>query len=206
MRLLRRAKRLCGIRNWAVDFSGVKSNSKVVYKLKRTGLFQQAEEVRVLCEEYLDSCWTPKVYKGRAVTGVDGKIVKEQTSPYTVAGLARYLGMSTDTFHKYCSGVMDNYEDEGETISSVLNYYKQAIEVYAEERLYDKEGFNGARFVLDHYFKKLSTKEMYEIHQIQKQLEFKERELRIKEELMDVGGSEDTDIQVTILRKSKEDV
>lgn len=199
-----RAKRL-DYRNWAVDFSGVKSNSKVVYKLRRSGLFEQAEEVRALCESYLDSCWTPRVYKGRAVTGVDGKIIKEQTSPYTVSGLARYLGMSTEIFHKYCSGVMDDWEDENESISDVLNYYKQAIEVYAEERLYDKEGYNGAKFVLDHYFKKLSTKEMYEVHQIQKQLEFKERELKLKENLMDVGGSEDTDIQVTILRKSKKD-
>ncbi len=199
-----RAKRL-EYRNWAVDFSGVKSNSKVVYKLRRSGLFEQAEEVRALCESYLDSCWTPRVYKGRAVTGVDGKIIKEQTSPYTVSGLARYLGMSTEIFHKYCSGVMDDWEDENESISDVLNYYKQAIEVYAEERLYDKEGYNGAKFVLDHYFKKLSTKEMYEVHQIQKQLEFKERELKLKENLMDVGGSEDTDIQVTIFRKSKED-
>ena len=199
-----RAKRL-EYRNWAVDFSGVKSNSKVVYKLRRSGLFEQAEEVRALCESYLDSCWTPRVYKGRAVMGIDGKIIKEQTSPYTVSGLARYLGMSTEIFHKYCSGVMDDWEDENESISDVLNYYKQAIEVYAEERLYDKEGYNGAKFVLDHYFKKLSTKEMYEVHQIQKQIEFKERELKIKENLMDVGGSEDTDIQVTILRKSKED-
>lgn len=199
-----RAKRL-DYRNWAVDFSGVKSNSKVVYKLRRSGLFEQAEEVRALCESYLDSCWTPRIYKGRAVTGIDGKIIKEQTSPYTVSGLARYLGMSTEIFYKYCSGVMDDWEDENESISDVLNYYKQAIEVYAEKRLYDKEGYNGAKFVLDHYFKKLSTKEMYEVHQIQKQIEFKERELKLKENLMDVGGSEDTDIQVTILRKSKED-
>ncbi|MGN0363687.1 MAG: terminase small subunit [Bilifractor sp.] len=66
--------------------------------------------------------------------------------PYTMAGLAKYLG-----FKSYTSFV--KYKVKGQAYKDVFNSAKLRVMQYMEERLYDRDGSNGARFALQCNFK-----------------------------------------------------
>lgn len=166
-------------------------------------LYGSAEEIEVACKEYLMSCQGPKIYKGKIVTDKDGNIVYEQVKPYTLAGLARYIGMTTNMFERYSKGLYDELDDARQ-ISEVLVRYRQAVEEYAESRLYDREGTSGAQFALSRYFKWTTRKEAAEIRSMEKRIEQRDRELDMKSKLLEGGLDDDNNIQVTIVRKQKD--
>lgn len=166
-------------------------------------LYGSAEEIEVACKEYLMSCQGPKIYKGKFVTDKDGNIVYEQVKPYTLAGLARYIGMTTAMFDKYSRGLYDDLDDARQ-ISEVLIRYRQAVEEYAESRLYDRDGTSGAQFALSRYFKWITQKEAMEIRSMEKRVEQRDRELDMKSKLLEGGLDDDNNIQVTIVRKQKD--
>ena len=126
--------------------------------------FMSPEHLQCMVNEYFESCNGPLLDRyGNLVYDNDGNIVKTQVEPWTVSGLALYLGVSTVTLKQYKLGRIDSLLDEMKadtddymTFSSVVLRAKQKIETYAERRLYDKDGQYGARFVLVNAFGWLS--------------------------------------------------
>jgi hypothetical protein len=96
-------------------------------------------------------------------------------------------------------------DDEYETMqySQVIRRARQKIEAYAEQRLYDKDGFGGGRFVLDCAFKWVSKKERAEIEQMQENIIQRRKEFDLKKEVLSGSGDEDSDLSITIVRKTK---
>ena len=65
--------------------------------------------------------------------------------PPTVTGLALALGFTTRTS-------LLNYQGKKEFMDTITRA-KSMVEAYAEERLFDRDGSNGARFSLVNNFK-----------------------------------------------------
>ena len=63
--------------------------------------------------------------------------------PYTISGLADYLNISTVTLMNYGREQYNNGE-----YFSAINSARQRCLTYAENRLYDKDGVQGAKFYL----------------------------------------------------------
>ena len=143
---------LRGIRNPHNPFNGRLNPSK-----GGTKRFMSPEHLQCMVAEYFESCNGPLIDKwGQLVYDKQGNLVKVQVKPYTVSGLALYLGVSTQTLKKYREGLVDDLLDEMHaetddrlTFARVILNAKQTIEAYAESRLYDKDGQRGAQFVLD---------------------------------------------------------
>ena len=126
-----------------------------------------------------------------------------QVEPFTVSGLAYYIGVPTEVLDKITWGWYDNLDDtteEDELYSAILKRAKQRINLYAEKRLYDRDGVVGAKFVLDHHFKMIGQREAAEIEALRKQSEYKMQELELKKQMLDVDD-EDNSLQITIVRK-----
>lgn len=171
------------------------------------------EHLQSMVNEYFESCMGPLFDKwGNLVKDNDGNLVKVQVKPYTLSGLALFLGLSTETLRKYKTGRLDTLLDEMKaetddclTFSRVVLRAKQTIEAYAEGRLYDKDGSNGARFVLDHCYGWVSCKEEAEIKRSKKEMQLRQNEFDLKKRLID-EGEEDDSFTINIIRgKRNED-
>ena len=111
--------------------------------------FKSKEELSKAIDNYFNSCYKPVTYIDK-VTGEqqiaidkDGEIVLEQYRPFTMTGLADALDMSRQCLLNYSKDKM--YFD-------TIMRAKRKCELYAEERLYDKDGCNGAKFSLSNNF------------------------------------------------------
>ncbi len=81
-------------------------------------------------------CYEPKVdYKGN--------IIKYQYKPFTITGLANALGLTRQS--------LLNYSKDDEFFDTIIQA-KQKVEEYVEERLFDRDGVNGAKFNLINNF------------------------------------------------------
>ena len=165
------------------------------------------EHLQAMVNEYFESCMGPLFDKwGNLVKDDNGNLVKTQVKPYTLSGLALFLGLSTETLRKYKTGRLDTILDEMKaetddclTFSRVVLRAKQTIEAYAEGRLYDKDGSNGARFVLDHCYGWVSCKEEAEIKRSKKEMRLRQDEFDLKKRLID-EGEEDDNFTINIIR------
>lgn len=83
---------------------------------------------------------------GEAVTDKYGQPVIVGAHPPTVTGLALWLGFKTRQS-------LLNYQARSEAFNDVLTVAKTRCEEYAERRLYDRDGVNGAKFSLTNNFK-----------------------------------------------------
>lgn len=110
------------------------------------------EEIEGLIENYFKEC-EGKPYlddEGNAITDKDGKIVLTASKPPTVTGLALALGFNSR------QGLL-NYQGKQE-FNYTITRAKAYIEEYAERRLFDRDGVNGAKFSLINNFKGWSDK------------------------------------------------
>ena len=128
-----------------------------------------------------------------------------------MSGLALYLNVSTNTLKQYKLSRIDSLLDEMKvdtddymTFSGVVLRAKQKIEGYAEKRLYDRDGQQGARFVLDNCFGWLSHKEQAEIDRLVQESILKAKEFELKKDLLD-AGDEDSNLTINIIRGKKDD-
>lgn len=72
--------------------------------------------------------------------------MKLHEKPYTISGLALWLGVTTTTLKRWET-------DYGDTVyTDIIKFAKQRVENYAEESLYDNRKVSGAKFVLENYF------------------------------------------------------
>ena len=122
----------------------------------RPPYFESAEQMQVLIDKYFEDC-DGKILlddDGNPVRNKYGKIIRDDRRPYTVTGLALALGFNSRTS-------LLNYEGKEEFVNTIVRA-KSRVERYAEERLYDKDGSNGAKFSLANNFKDWSEKQQIE--------------------------------------------
>lgn len=173
--------------------------------------FMSPQHLQSMIDEYFESCNGPLLDRyGNLVYDKDGRLVKTQVEPWTVSGLALYLGVSTNTLKKYRQGMIDELltemkadTDDYMTFSSVVLRARQKIEGYAEKRLYDKDGQYGARFVLDNAFGWISKKEQAEIDKMVQESILKAKEFELKKDLLD-SGEDDSSLTINIVRGRKD--
>lgn len=173
--------------------------------------FMSPEHLQCMVNEYFESCNGPLLDRyGNLVYDKNGNLVKTQVEPWTVSGLALYLGVATTTLKKYREGRIDTLLDEMRadtddymTFSSVVLKAKQKIESYAEKRLYDRDGQQGARFVLDNAFQWVSRKEQAEIDKMTQESILKAKEFQLKKDLLD-SGEDDSSLTINIIRGRKD--
>lgn len=104
------------------------------------------EEMQVKIDAYFEEC------KGTILTDNDGQTIFNKfgepvmvdVKPLTITGLALALGFNSRQ-------TLLNYQGRG-AYKSIIETAKLRIENYAEMRLYDKDGMNGARFNLQNNF------------------------------------------------------
>ena len=116
---------------------------------KETGCpprYKTPEEMQKVIDAYFESCnGEYLIVDGYAVTDKDGNPVKTKERPLTITGLALALGFNGRQ-------ALLNYEGKEEFVDTVKRA-KSRIEQYAEERLFDRDGVNGAKFNLSNNFK-----------------------------------------------------
>ncbi len=119
--------------------------------------YTEAEIMQEKIDKYFESCYRPvtRIIDGKCVNvkNKNGEVLKEQYKPFTVTGLADALDMSRQSLLNY------NKKDE---FFDTITRAKRKCELYAEERLFDKEGANGAKFSLANNFSCWSDKQKIE--------------------------------------------
>lgn len=115
-------------------------------KVGRPPMYNTAEEMQGIIDAYFEEC------KGKILTDDDGNVVRDKyympviinAKPPTITGLALALGFTSRQ-------ALLNYQAKDEFVDTITRA-KSRVECYAEERLYDKEGANGAKFNLANNF------------------------------------------------------
>ena len=127
-----------------------------VNKVGRPPMYKTAEEVQEKIDAYFEEC------KGKVLTDDDGNIVRDKyfmpiiidARPPTITGLALALGFTSRQ-------ALLNYQAKEEFVDTITRA-KSRVECYAEERLYDKDGANGAKFNLANNFDGWKEKQQIE--------------------------------------------
>ena len=111
----------------------------------RPPYYTTKEEMQVLIDKYFEEA------KGRILLDNEGKPmlykgdpIYVESYPLTITGLALALGFTTRQS-------LLNYQDKKEFVDT-LTRAKLIVENYANMRLYDKEGVNGAKFSLSNNY------------------------------------------------------
>lgn len=122
----------------------------------RPPMFESAEQMQELIDAYFKECDGKPLLdeNGIPMRNKYGKIIKDDRRPYTITGLALALGFNSRQ-------ALLNYEGK-EEFHDTIRRAKARVERYAEERLYDKDGANGAKFSLANNFKGWSEKQQIE--------------------------------------------
>ena len=126
-----------------VPFMSGKTGSQV----GRPPKFTSTEEIQEKIDAYFKDC------EGYPLTDSDGNIIFDKfghpvimdKKPLTVTGLALALGFTSRQALLYYQGK--------KAFREVIEKAKLKIENYAEMRLYDKDGSNGAKFNLQNNFR-----------------------------------------------------
>ena len=116
---------------------------------KKTGrplMYKTKEELQKKIDEYFEDCaGTPLVNeKGEQLVDKRGNPVLVNARPPTITGLALALGLNSRQ-------ALLNYQGRKE-FNDTITRAKSRVEQYAEERLFDKDGANGAKFSLANNF------------------------------------------------------
>lgn len=117
--------------------------------------YNTKEEMQEKIDQYFESCYKPvrvlikDTNKYITLKDEEGNIIKEQYRPFTVTGLADALDISRQS--------LLNYSEKDEFFDTIMRA-KRKCELYAEERLFDKDGANGAKFSLANNFESWKDK------------------------------------------------
>lgn len=122
-------------------------------KVGRPAAYKTVEEMQTRIDEYFNACDGEyiKDEEDNLMTDKYGHPVKTKPRPYTITGLALALGFTGRQ-------ALLNYEDKPEFIDTIRKA-KARVEQYAEERLFDRDGANGAKFNLSNNFKGWAEKQ-----------------------------------------------
>lgn len=110
--------------------------------------YANAKELEQAVARYFKDCagYVLTDADGNAVLDKSGQPILIDAHPPTVTGLALALGFKTR------QSLLD-YQARSNAFNNVLTIAKSRCEEYAERRLYDREGVNGAKFSLANNFK-----------------------------------------------------
>lgn len=119
----------------------------------RPPAYKSVKEMQKAIDAYFDACMGEYVRdkNGNIETDKNGEPVMTKPRPLTITGLALALGFSGRQ-------ALLNYEGKPKFMDTIKRA-KSRIEQYAEERLFDKDGVNGAKFNLSNNFKGWSEKQ-----------------------------------------------
>jgi len=109
--------------------------------------YKSVKDMQLVIDKYFEDS------KGEMLKDDDGKHVLDKygspvvidSYPPTITGLALALGFTSRQ-------ALLNYQDKAEFFDAVT-HAKARVEAYAEARLFDKDGVNGAKFSLTNNFK-----------------------------------------------------
>ena len=110
--------------------------------------YKNAAELSEAVDKFFEDC------KGHIITDSNGVIITDKNGvpviigahPPTVTGLALALGFKTR------QSLLD-YQARSDKFNDIITVAKSRCEEYAERRLYDRDGVNGAKFSLTNNFK-----------------------------------------------------
>ena len=125
-------------------------------KIGRPPFYNTVEEMQEKIDAYFEEC------KGRVLTDDALGIVRDKNGipiivdvrPPTITGLALALGFNSRQ-------ALLNYQAKEEFHDTIMRA-KAKVECYAEERLFDKDGANGAKFSLANNFDGWKEKQQIE--------------------------------------------
>ena len=124
-------------------------------KVGRPPMYKSAEEIQEKIDAYFKKCeGEPLVIDGVVATDKYGEPIIVGKKPLTVTGLALALGFNSRQS-------LLNYQDKEEFMDTIMRA-KAVVEQYAEERLFDKDGANGAKFSLANNFEGWKEKQQIE--------------------------------------------
>lgn len=114
--------------------------------------YTSVEEIESKIEAYFKKCEGEPLLddQGNAVTDKRGVPIFVNRHPPTVTGLALALGFNTRLS-------LLRYQGKKEFVNTITRA-KSLVEQYAEERLFDRDGVQGAKFSLVNNFKGWSEK------------------------------------------------
>ena len=111
----------------------------------RPPMYKSVEEIQEKIDAYFKECkGTPLMLEGEPVTDKNGEPIIVGEKPLTITGLALALGFNSRQS-------LLNYQAKKEFVDTIMRA-KTRVECYAEERLFDKDGANGAKFSLANNF------------------------------------------------------
>ena len=114
-------------------------------KCGRPPKYKSKEEIQEKIDAYFTKCeGEPLIIDGEPYIDKNGNPIFINRRPPTITGLALALGFNTR------KSLID-YQDKDEFVNTIMRA-KARVECYAEERLFDKEGANGAKFSLANNF------------------------------------------------------
>ncbi|MBE5880394.1 MAG: hypothetical protein E7288_10550 [Lachnospiraceae bacterium] len=119
--------------------------------------YKSKEEIQEKIDAYFEECkGTPLINKetGEPYFDKNGAPIVYGVRPLTITGLALALGFNSRQS-------LLNYQDKEEFMDTITRA-KAQVERYAEERLYDKDGANGAKFSLANNFEGWREKQSIE--------------------------------------------
>ena len=125
-------------------------------KVGRPPMYNTAEEMQKKIDDYFELC------QGRILKDEEHGIIRDKygvpvyvdVRPPTITGLALALGFNSRQ-------ALLNYQAKDEFNDTILRA-KARVECYAEERLFDKDGANGAKFSLANNFDGWKEKQQIE--------------------------------------------
>ena len=125
-------------------------------KTGRPPMYGTAEEMQEAIDKYFEQCegTERRDEDGNVFTDKYGDPIKFGRKPLTVTGLALALGFNSRQ-------ALLNYQAKPE-FNDTIARAKARVEQYAEERLFDKDGANGAKFSLANNFEGWKEKQQIE--------------------------------------------
>jgi hypothetical protein len=116
------------------------------YKTGRPPKYKSVEEIQEKIDAYFKECEGTVLTDsdGRPFTDKNGMPIIYGEKPLTITGLALALGFTSRQ-------ALLNYQAKKEFVDTITRA-KAIVERYAEERLFDKDGANGAKFSLANNF------------------------------------------------------
>ena len=163
--------------------------------------FRTPKDLQKHIDKYFKSCMSLLRDKDGEVVYQDGKPVYIQTKPYTISGLALFLGITTNTLRTYqikakAGLIMPEYAD-------VVLMARQRIEEYAEGQLYTRDGSRGGEFVLRAGFGWQTKSERISGKMLKKKMKMQQSEQELKSKLLQQGIDEtDSTVEIKITRAS----
>lgn len=119
-------------------------------------MYKSVEEIQEKIDAYFEECKGTPLYDAEGNPMIDkfGNPIMYGVRPLTVTGLALALGFTSRQ-------ALLNYQGRAEFVDTITRA-KAKVEQYAEERLFDKDGANGAKFSLANNFEGWKEKQQIE--------------------------------------------